>query len=231
MTEPKPLNAVDLLVRENMLIYPSLYGTRNDVVKGFFLGTNYEWTKSGCLRPVFSPEKDFEGPIDISDLARSDERWTSDDEFAVFVRIQNEAERSKRLFRAEHIDLYAKMSSKDYGYQDLDYWYLDNDSSCLFTAPFGKINKDWAIAMERFISDMMTAFNRVYSLHFDKPLRDEKMPEPSMFSRMPEQMQKRYTRLVEVSAKLEAQTGHRAAQKKFWDERGSAMLSEIKKES
>lgn len=230
------MNKVTALIKTMMLTYPMLYPTRDRAMIGIFLSTNYRWNRKGEIVPEYPIKKDFEGPIDISDLTKNDTFCSeSFGDFGKHLLVRNELERLNRLYRAEHIDHFAEYGDADsYGYNDLDNWYLDSARSAsypsvLFAAPFGKIDPDWAHAMERFISDMQVAFNQVFLLHYD---RDEKRqrPEPSMFSLMPEKFQNRYTSLMEVSDKLEAQTGSIARAKAMWAKRGPEIMAEITKE-
>jgi hypothetical protein len=231
-----PLNKVDVLVREMMLTYPTLYPSRPVALYSIFTdsGTNYVWNRKGCVVPAHKLTKDFDGPINISDLARMDAEWNRDDDFARTIRIENELERRERLYRAEHIDLLCKYGGRsDYGYHQLDNYLLDTFEGAygvamMFRAPAGKIDPVWAHALERFVGDMFVAFNQVYSLHFDKPLRDEKAPVPSMYSQMPPAMQRRYDNLRKLADRLEQQTGTRAKAKAFMEQRGAALIAEIK---
>jgi hypothetical protein len=182
------LTKVDKLVRTMMLTYPTLYPDRATALFNIFTdsGTNYCWDEQGCIVQTYPSEKTWEGPIDISDLAKRDADWDRDDDFARTVRLENELERHQRLFRAEHIDLLCRYGrGGTYGYRHLNTYHLDNITAewgcaLIYRAPFGKIDDEWVRAMEEFIGDMMVAFNHVYNLHFDKPLRGEKAPEPSM---------------------------------------------------
>lgn len=217
------MDKVSKLVREMMLVYPTLCPSRQAALYSIFTdsGTNYVWNRKGCIVVAHEMDKDFEGPIDISDLARSDEQFDGDHDFNKMIRIENELERRERLYRAEHIDLYCQYGrGGDYGYRQLDQYLLDKMEgdygvATIFRAPFGKIDPEWAHAAETFINDMMVAFNMVYHLQWDHPLGGEKAPDPSMYSRMPEVMQRRYDNLKAVADKLEAQTGNRARRAEF----------------
>lgn len=228
------MDKVSTLVREMMLTYPTLYPSRRKAIHSIFTdsGTNYVWNRKGCIVAARKLTKDFDGPIDISDLDRSDEQFAGDHDFNKMIRIENEFERRERLYRAEHIDLYCQYGrGEDYGYQHLDEYLLDKMEgdygvATIFRAPFGKIDSDWAHAAETFINDMMVAFNRVYRLHYDHPLEGEKVPEPSMYSRMPAEMQRRYDNLKAVADKLEAQTGNRARRAEFT----KRVIADLKKE-
>ena len=222
------MSKVTTLIKQMMLTYPLLYPTRNRAMIDIFLTTNYYWNQKGEIVPAYPFEEDFEGPIDISDLAKSDAEWKDHfDEFSQCILVRNELERRTRLFRAEHIDQYAKYGEADrYSYSDLDDWYLENDRSVLFSAPFGKIDPEWAQAMEAFIADMQVAYNQVFMLHYDKEEQRQR-PEPSMFSQMPEKFQRRYNRLMDVADKLEAQTGAKAKEQKFWADHSAKLMAEI----
>lgn len=209
------MNKVDLTVRAMMLAYPTLYSSRAKAFRGIFMGTNYSWKEQDgvyVVVPCYALEEDRDPMRDINEC---NDRRNGNSEFDQFVRVQNELERMTRQHKIDNIDMYAKMKSEGYGYSDLDDWYLDNDTSMIFNAPFGQIDSDWVRAMEEFISNMMVAYNMVFSLHYDNPLKGDKAPEPSMFSRMPEKFQKRHQRLKELEDKCEQQSGNKAAQRKF----------------
>ena len=215
MSKSVEMNKVDLAVRNAMTLYPTLYPTRASALRRMFLGTNYCWAKGddgkAIIKPAYKDKKNFKGPTDTSDLDDSDARWNTDDEFAICIRLQNELERRNRLFRAEHIDLFAKMGSSNcFGYSDLDDWCIDSDYTVLATAPFGMIDDDWLRAIEEFLTAMMCAFNMVFSLHYDHDSSRQK-PNPSMFLRMPEVFQRRYTILKGFEDKCEAQSGNKAS--------------------
>jgi hypothetical protein len=229
------LTKVDKLVRTMMLTYPALYPDRATALFNIFTdsGTNYCWDEQGCIVQTYPSEKTWEGPIDISDLAKSDADWDRDDDFARTVRLENELERHQRLFRAEHIDLLCRYGrGGTYGYRHLNTYHLDDITAewgcaLIYRAPFGKIDAEWVRAMEEFIGDMMVAFNHVYRLHFDKPLRGEKAPEPSMYSQMPAAMQKRHDNLLQIDDMLDAQTGNRAKRAEL----AKRLVAEIKEET
>lgn len=222
------MNKVDQVVSNMMLTYPLLYSTRAEVLHSIFLGTNYVW-KDGNLRPVFRDEKVYD-LIDTRDLDDSDKQWAGDDDFAVGIRLRNELERMNRIFRATHIKHFAKMKGGDYGYAQLDYWYLDRSSGNVLTdAPFGSIDPEWLAAIEEFLSNMFVAFNQVFNLHYDHDTT-RALPEPSMFSRMPEVFQNRYLMLKEIEAKCEAQSGTKENAKAFWESHGKKVLAEIVEE-
>ncbi len=216
MSEPVELNKVDLAVRELMLNYPLSYPSRKDALRNIFLSGNHHWNDAGELVRSYEMTKDYEGPIDISDLDQSDEAFSRDDEFNRAIRLRNELDRRTRLFMAENIDMFAKYDSSDgYNYRTLDDYRLTSEYAPIATAPFGSVDPEWLSAMEDFIRDLMVAFNQVFGLHCDQ---EERKPEPSMYSRMPEAFQQRYDAIKECKAKCEAQSGREASELAFFEE-------------
>ncbi len=234
MTKPVKMNKVDLHIREMMLTYPLLYSNRQEALIGIFVGTNYVWVKGEdgkyVIKPVYEFDKKFDGPTDISDLDESDLRFAGDDDFHRAIRAQNQLERMQRLFVAENIDLFATVrmtKGRDISYQTLDSWYFDHDTTVLATAPFGEIDADWLSAIEELLNMLIVAYNQFFGIHADTPLRGDKVPEPSMFSRMPEKFQKRLTKIREWEERAEAQSGSKARMAAFWETTGKDILKEI----
>ena len=228
MTTKPELNKVDKLVAELMINYPLSYETRAKALFGIFFSNSYYWTKDGCLTHSYQKQKCFEGAIDTSDLDQADAAWNKDEEFDIAIRLRNELERRTRLFKAENIEYFATMNDdKKYEYYDISKWNLDSQYNVIARVPFGSIDADWLNAAEEIISNLLITFNYVYSLHYDNPLKSETAPEPSMFSRMPEDLQRNYTFLKTIEDKLEAQSGKKARMAEFWQSHGKAILDEV----
>lgn len=209
------MNKVDQHIKRVMLTYPSIAPSRIAVLRHLLLcnGNAYDWDDKGCLVP-WSGE-DYGDTMKFSDLEPDPtlERFRSEplDSLYAFRDAETEEERLVREHRAKHIDVYAQ---HDKTFDRLRYEDLTNislhDYTCLGRAPFGKLDPDWLHAAEEIVDKVRYAFNIIWSLHYDHPLRGEKKPEPSMFSRMPEYWQKLYTGICEIDDKLDAQSGRKA---------------------
>ena len=228
------MDKVDKMVSELMLTYPVLYPSRQSALRSIFISSNYKWVKNDEGKFViaynYRHDKNFDGPIDLTDLDRSDKEWCDDSDYHRFIRAQNAIERHRRLAVAENIELFASIKDRDshYGYDVIDDYSFESEYSVIANAPFGdEIDRDWLLAMEEFLSCVNYAYNRFFGIHFDKPLAGDKVPEPLMFSRMPEKFQKRLARVREWEDKCEAQSGSKARAAAFWEEIKDDVMSDI----
>lgn len=219
------MNKVDHYIKRMMLQYPSLFPNRLKCLRRLFLvnGNAHEWGDNGCL-VGWSYENRDENKMYYDDLddsssfnLKSVDYNNTLSEIIQFQELSDVKERLDRQFRENHIDLLCRFHDTwdNFTYDDLR--YFDPHWSVFRDAPYGNIDSDWLQAMEETVDKIKYAFNLIWSLHFDVPLRDEKAPEPSMFSRMPEQFQKLYIDVCEIEDKLEAQSGSKARAKELWD--------------
>lgn len=223
------MNKVDQHIKRMMLQYPSLFPNRISCLKQLFLtnGNGYKWDANGCLTDACGSYDDrAEDKMSYDDLdTREYDRYgdSEDDEVDTlsdirkFHKLRDAKERLDREFREQHIDLICQFHDTwdNFSYADLQ--HFDPNWSAFKNAPYGSIDADWLHVMEETIKKLMYAFNQNWSLHYDNPLRGEKQPEPSMFSRMPEKFQRMYTEIQEIEDKLESQSGAKARAKEFWD--------------
>lgn len=218
------MNKVDQLVKTLLFAYPTLYRDRTEALMTIFMSGNYEWDKNGCLQPTYALDGEV---MNFSDLDEDDAELAdeiSKNTFDILSglldmrRIQLVADRQMRELISQNIDTYAseQISGSTISYERLSSTWISG-MTAIASAPFGKIDSEWAEAMEEFLSTMAVSFNRIFSLHYDDPLQGEKAPEPSMFSRMPESSQTLRTKLLEIADKVEEQTGHKARQKAIFD--------------
>lgn len=232
------LNKVDQRIKQMMLQYPSLYPNRIKCLRQLFLttGNGYEWDDNGCLvlassrrphRPADTaaglPSPPADGKMqydDLDELLNLIEKLygpASDVQHIAYQKLTYEKERLDRQFRETHIDLLCQFHDTWDNFTFPDLKQFDPDWSAFRDAPYGNIDADWLCVMEETVSKIKYAFNLIWSLHLDNPPRGEKMPEPSMFSRMPERFQKTYTAICEIEDKLEAQSKSKARAKEHWD--------------
>lgn len=230
------MNKVDEMVKALLNTYPTLYTDRTSVLFGIFcsLGAGYEWDDNGCIVNRFADYGRNPTVMDYSDLDHDAERLTEEEakghgiaSYYKARRAELECERMVREHRAKNIDIYAseRMSGARVSYESLSNLNI-SQYSIFETAPYGKIDPDWLSAMEEILEVVRLSFNRLFSLHYDDPIRGEKAPEPSMFSRMPERFQKLRTALVEIEEKVEAQSGNRARMAAFWEKIKGDVLGE-----
>lgn len=207
------MNKVDKLVKRSLLEYPSLYSCRLKVLRHLFLtnGNGYEWNSKGCLVNICD-KKRFDGKMKFSDLEeREKNRKEMQDKYKTpldaFWAAKNEEEKMLRRYREKHIDLYATKHDfyDNFRYEDLE--HFDVDWSAFRDAPYGSIDMDWVHAMEEVIRKINYAYNTLWGLHYDDPLKGDKAPEPSMFSRMPRNWQENYLKLQAIRRKLNEQSG------------------------
>lgn len=215
------MNKVDRVVKNLLLEYPTLYKTRTDVLYNIFFcnGAGYEWDDQGCIYNRFgtpSPEAMKFDDLDSREAELAEDIAKNADVpymkgFYLMQKAEIETERATRKIRETYIDVYASEKGSDarISYGMLDHFYV-SEWGILATAPYGNIDKDWLAALDEILDVVRLSFNKHFSLHYDTPLKGEKAPEPSMFSRMPEKFQKMWTFLLDVEAKSEAQSGRRA---------------------
>lgn len=214
------MNKVDEMVKTLLLEYPTLYQSRTDVLYSIFFcnGAGYEWNEQGCIYNRFgtpAPEGMKYDDLDrreaelAEDLAKNDVPYMKG--FYQMQKAEIETERATRMIREEYIDVYASEKGCDarISYGQLKSFYA-SQWGILATAPYGSIDKDWLAALDEILDVVRLSFNVHFGMHYDTPLKGEKAPEPSMFSRMPENFQKMWTFLLDVEAKSEAQSGKRA---------------------
>jgi hypothetical protein len=223
------MNKVDLLIKQMMLQYPSIYPTRLSCLRHLFLvnGNGYDWDEAGCLVPWRMEYDRANDQMYYTDLDREekDELFDSvisqsglkDNPLVAFHKLEKDKERLDRQFREQHIDLFCQCHGiyDDFKYEDLV--NFDVRYSAFNSAPYGHIDSDWLAAMEETVSKMFYTFNQVWGMHYDTPLKGDKMPEPSMFSRMPDRWQQIYRSIQKIENKLEAQSKTRERSKEFWD--------------
>jgi hypothetical protein len=227
MAQVGSLNKADSLIAELMLAYPSLYPTREAALFSIFFSGNCHW-KDGCVVRSFGIN-DYVGITDTSDLDARDAKWSGDETFAVRIRVKTELDRRTRLFRAENIEHFAVMNDGGYSHEDISKWNLNSEYNTISKTPLWlSIDAYWLAAAEDIVSNMKLAFNQKYGMHLDTPIKGETAPEPSMFSRMPEQLQINYKFLLEIEDKLEAQSGSKARMKAYWEKNGAGLMAEIK---
>ena len=215
------MNKVDILVRNLLNTYPTLYQDRLSALRAFFTSGNYRWDKDGCIVPEYASDRD-ETVMDFSDLDKDDAENANEKPCEVLSDLyahrayEAKRERMLRQLRADNIDTVSKCrvgSGEKISYEQLQHMSFSSSyigNIYIGGAPFGKIDADWLAAAEEFIDVVKVSYNRIFGLHYDNPLKGEKPAEPSMFSRMPLGFQQRYTELCEISDKLEEQSGTRA---------------------
>lgn len=222
------MNKVNKHIKQMMLQFPSLFPNRIKCLRQLFLvnGNGYDWDENGCLVSwsyendrVRAEDKMHYDDLDtrandLDDLLGKSEA-TSD--IRKFQKLTDEKERLDRQFREKHIDLLCQFHDTWDNFTYADLQHFDPRWSAFRDAPYGNIDSDWLRVMEETVGKIKYAFNVIWSLHYDNPLRGEKAPEPSMFSRMPENFQKLYTDICEIEDKLEAQSGSKARAKALWD--------------
>lgn len=216
------MNKVDQHIKQMMLQYPSIYPNRLACIRQLFLvnGNGYDWDNDGCLVPWRSPYDRASDRMHYDDIEPNDSVTSllgKDSSIGKFHALSDVKERMDRQFREEHIDLLCQFHDT---YDNFRYEHLVNFDvawSAFRDAPYGSIDADWLAVMEETVNKIMYSFNIIWGMHYDNPLKGEKLPEPSMFSRMPERWQKLYTDMKEVEAKLEAQSGSKARAMKFWN--------------
>lgn len=215
------MNKVDQHIKEMMLKHPLIFPTRLACLRRIFMvnGNGYEWDDQGCLRSWSQKNDTKELKMQYSDLDnRDDEQFKYGySDIAQFQSLCTEQERMLRKFREEHIDLFCQFNDIDDNIKYSDLQYFSPEWSMFRDAPYGNIDPDWLNAAEELIGKIKYAFNIIWSLHYDNPLRGEKAADPSMYSRMPEQFQKLYDQVKEIDDKLDAQSGKRAQHKEFLD--------------
>lgn len=224
------MNKVDQHIKRMMLQYPSLFPNRIKCLRQLFLvnGNGYDWDENGCLtdscgsydnRPEDKMRYDDLDTRndDLAKILGEDDKVDTLSDIRKFQKLRDVKERLDREFCEQHIDLMCQFHDTwdNFSYADLQ--HFDVRWSAFHDAPYGNIDAVWLSAMEETVNKLKYAFNLIWFLHFDNPLRGEKQPEPSMFSRMPEKFQKMYTEIQEIEDKLEAQSGSKARAKEFWD--------------
>lgn len=219
------MNKVDLHIKQMMLQHPSIFPNRISCLKQLFLtnGNGYEWDNNNCLTLYSVYEQRPLDKMYYDDLDNKDpdsimnSKLVTESDLGKFHALCKEKELINRQFREKNIDLLCQFHDfgDEFSYKDL--MHFDINYSAFRDAPYGKIDKDWLSVMEETVTKIKYAFNIIYSLHYDNPIRGEKKPEPSMFSRMPDHWQKLYTNILEIDDKLEAQSGTKARAKEYWE--------------
>lgn len=214
------MNKVDRHIKKMMLQFPSLFPNRIKCLRHLFMvnGNGYDWNDEGCL-VEWTYEGDRTRPADKMNYSDLDQRQDDLSKFydeheclrdiQKFRRLHDEKERLDRQFREKNIDLLCRYHDTYDNFTYADLQHFDPRWSAFHDAPYGNIDIDWLTAMEETITKIKYAFNQVWSLYYDHPLKGEKTPEPSMFSRMPEKFQKLYADICEVENKLDKQSGRR----------------------
>lgn len=228
------MNKVDSHIKRMMLQYPTLFKTRRDCLAHLFLvnGNGYDWDENGCLVESYSTYDRASDKMRYDDLDKdpNDEipKVPGLETFYAFRSIMKEKERMDREFREKHIDILCQMDENigGFSYEKLD--NFDPEWSKFRNAPYGKIDSDWLKAMEEVVKTIKYSFNMIWHLHYDSPIRGEKKPEPSMFSRMPEQWQTVYIKVLEIEEKLEAQSGSKAKANALWNKMKDKVLKDEK---
>lgn len=213
------MNKVDQEVRRMMLRYPGIFPNRISCLEHLFLvgGNGYRWTESGELRSM-DDERDI-NKMSYNDLdqrlqtmreSQVKYNYTEDDEISRFRIAEVEQERMNRQFRERHIDLFCQFNNM----HDALTFERVQHVNLLYTqfadAPYGSIDPDWLKAAEEIIRELMMFFNRTWNVNEDIPAPGKTVPNPSMYSRMPDRFQNLYTQAQEISAKLDAQSGSKA---------------------
>lgn len=213
------LSKLDQLVKTGLLNYPSLYSDREDVLVQLFItyGNGYDWkrSKDGYVLSSYDDRTETVMKYDDLDRVKSELDLRLEGIPCLSLlhqarKIEDERERMRRAHTEQHIDTFAQISighRHGFGYKIFNRLSLTYSSLFSPSTPWGKIEPSFAKGMVEVMYQMFITFNDVYGLHYDNPMTGEKKPEPSMFSRMPEEHQKIYTRLQEIKKLLGKQTG------------------------
>lgn len=209
------MDKVSVFVREKLLQYPTLYENRLQVLCHLFMvnGNGFDWDENtGCPVEWADDGRRSKTKMYYADLKKkiknSEESLKEYDlDLYRFWIAEAKQEIAARKHRAKHIDLYAVYNNDNFKYEHLD--RFSPEWSLFGTAPYGKIDPEWARAMEEVIEKIMYAFNTIWHLHLDRPSKGAKLPSPSMFSRMPQEWQKKYNEIAAYRDKLDEQTGTR----------------------
>lgn len=216
------MNTVDLFVRKSLMTFPTLFQSRSDVLRYIFGvgGTGYEFVGgelvNGCPNDRDDSKMRYDDLDERETKIKEDPTYAGIEDLRAMELYEIACERATRKLREENIDVVARMTranNRDYTYQQLqNLWNIDR-------IPVEELNDEWLAAFEEFIEIMDGSISRLFNLYYDKPVRGEKAPEPSMFSRMPAEWQKRYTTVKEIGDRIEARTGKKA--------RKAAMVKEM----
>jgi hypothetical protein len=231
------MDKVDLHIKQMMLQYPSIFPTRLSCLKHLFLvnGNGYDWDETGCLVPWRSTYDRANDQMHYADLDRREDDTVfdsiisqsdlKDHPLVAFHKLENDKERLDRQFREQHIDLFCQCHGTYDNFKYEDLVNFEVRWSAFNLAPYGYIDIDWLAAMEETVSKMFYTFNQVWGMHYDTPLKGDKMPEPSMFSRMPYQWQQIYLSIQEIKSKLEAQSKTTERSKEYWNSIKDSILN------
>ena len=212
------LNDVDLEVKKLLLTYPSIFKNRLDALVNIFTTSNYRWTEEG--RMVSDDLTQAASSMCYDDIERREAQHSEnlDENVSILSRVNEMRgfeianERARRDAIAANIDLVASQmpSSARFSYEHMQHMNLN--SECLSDyylggAPFSSIDPAWLDAAEEFIQVLRYSFNVLFHLHYDKPLKGEAAPNPSMFSQMPLSFQNLHNEMERISTLLDAQSG------------------------
>lgn len=197
------MNAVDVLIKDMLIGYPSLFKNRLDGLVQLFTTSNYMWQNGRLVHcyGVSVQEMDFsdldENAVKINDAIESIDGNT-DPLYDLYQhrKYAHELQYMERLHRLKNIDVVAKttISSDALTYLDM----LHMSLRTLSDAPFGSIDGEFLAAAEEFIRIIRYSLRSLFG-----GLGDE----------IPEGFQKLEKEVVDISEKLEAQSGSNARAK------------------
>lgn len=160
----KELNAVDLLVKDAILNYFSLYNTRTHVLREmFFTTSNYEWVKNDNglyeLQSISLDESRNRDRIETREIDedRSSNAPTEFHNLVVNWISDNIDEYCQRFFNDVYFNLRPR---RIYGHLSRDYNNLSNAPA------LSEIEPVWVDAMEEIVNDELVRFNQEFG-HVD----------------------------------------------------------------
>ena len=217
------MNKIDQHIKRMMLRYPLLFPNRINCLYHLFLvnGNGYRWNAAGELEDRCNTYADFDGKMNYSDLDEDMDRLlSSKQDFPDHPIIQelndgrelkNHEERMVRQFREQHIDKFCRdifgRSTDGNRFTTEMLLHVDLNWSAFKNAPYGSIDHEWLMVAESVIDKLDQYFNSVWNLYYDRPTENTPVPNPSMFSRMPEQLQRLHTQMLAVKNQLDEQSG------------------------
>lgn len=206
------LNKVDQHIKQMMLKYPVIMGSRMDALRQLFLitGNGYDWTADGCLDDGSNAEP--VEAMDNSDLDRRQRELEEEEgkyppspslnQMYASRRAQLKRQYAVRRLIESDIDLYAAehvMGDNDkYGVEWLA--TFSPAFSAMGNAPYDALDPDWAAAAEETITIARTSIWR--HLHMHSPFFDREKADPKWLSL--------YDELGVILDKLDATTGTKA---------------------
>lgn len=179
------MNKVDLLVKDLLLEYPTLYHNRFEVLDDIFFNSCYEWDEQGCIAQLFPPkekptiekmlskfeEKVKESKAKLDDIVQRHGKDTIHDLYNQFY-ITDLHQLHDAQFIAANVDVFAKTYCS-VNYPETWAWLFKHAKDGISTYgciqhPPEVIDEEWREAIYDWTKQLIPSLNGLFGIYNDK---------------------------------------------------------------